>query len=164
MVTGAVADPTTMTLPASAVCAGTRAVAEVALRWVCTTMPTTTASTRTTAATAPPIIDRRRRSAWARAAASAARFSAIRRCAAAFLAPGFPSAGTRQLLLSGRPGEDRLQREPRPRPPRQAQRDDQQPDVPDDLPRVGGLPGGDLTAVAEAPAVDLQATSPGGTD
>ena len=91
------------------------------------------------------------------------RFSAIRRWAAAFFdrAGSVSGHASNSFSVGGRPATARrAEREPGARPAGERQRDDQQPDVPGDLGGVGGVPGRDLAAVAEAAAVDLQPARP----
>jgi hypothetical protein len=71
--------------------------------------------------------------------------------------------GTGVLLQVGL-GQPATERQARGGPPRKGQGDDEQGEVAQDLGRVGGLPRGDLTPVAEATAVDLQPARPRRTD
>src|SRR4051812_39125677 len=146
-----------MTVP-STTFAGTAASADGAVRCVCTTMTTTSTRRTTTPATMPPSRLRRRRWARARSAASAARRAAIR----SRLLRRVVSAGTGVLLgVCGIGDRPSAERERGGRAPGEGESDEQQDAVAEDFQRVGGLPRGHLAAVAEAAAVDLQATGPG---
>src|SRR5215217_7481655 len=148
-----------MTVP-STVLAGTAASAEGVVRCDCTAITTTRATRTTTAATMPPSTVRRRRAARARAAASAARRAARR---SRLLRPREVSVGTGVLLEVGF-GQPATERQARGGSPREGEDDDEQGEVAENLGRVGDLPRGDLAAVAEAAAIDLQAARPGRAD
>src|SRR3954449_10298093 len=112
------------------VCAGTAALADVVVRECWTTNTTTRATTRTTPAGMPLISVRRRRASRARAATSAARFSSIRRRAAARfepggLPPGWVPVGTGDLSVQERVVAA-AERQPGPRPAGQGERDQEQ--------------------------------------